>query len=151
MNATYKTDAVFMIKHLRILVVDDDPSILELLTAFLLEKGCEVEARTSGQEGLEVLRDHPVDLVLSDVAMAEMNGFEFIRIVRANHPGIAIVLMTAFDERYPLSEALRAGADGYITKPFTFKKFSLIFEEAYWKALSRQDWWDRQLARAENG
>jgi len=132
-----------MIKHLRILLVDDDAEILELLTTFLTARGFTVEARGSGREGIEVLRDAPFDLVLSDIAMAGMNGFEFLRIVRRTYPGIGIVLMTAYDEQYPLSEALLAGADGYITKPFNLQKFSLIFEQAYWSALSRQDWWEK--------
>ena len=63
------------------------------------------------------------------------------RQTRAKYPKIAIVLMTGYTESYPLSEALRAGADGYISKPFSLRKFSLIFEQAYWNALSRDDWW----------
>lgn len=140
-----------MIKNLKILLVDDDPEILELLTTFLAAKGFYVTARASGREGIDALRETSFDLVLSDIAMAEMNGFEFLKIVRKNHPGIGIILMTAYDEQYPLSEALRAGADGYITKPFNLQKFSLIFEEAYWNALSRQDWWAKHAAPAAQG
>ena len=75
--------------------------------------------------------------------MAEMDGFELIRLVRINHPNIAIILMTAYENEFPLSEALKAGADGYVTKPFSLRKFSLIFEQAYWSALSREDWWNK--------
>jgi len=132
-----------MIKHLRVLVVDDDASILEVLTAHLRSKGYTVDPRSSAKEALDAVRLTPFDLVISDVKMAGMNGFEFIRIVRANFPGIGIVIMTAFEDEFPLSEALRAGADGYITKPFSLSKFSLIFEKAYWHALQREDWWEK--------
>lgn len=132
-----------MIKHLNVLVVDDDPAILEVVAAHLRSKGYRVESKPCAADALEVMRQTPFDLVISDVKMAGMNGFEFIRIVRANFPGIGIVIMTAYEDEYPLSEALRAGADGYITKPFSLSKFSLIFERAYWHALSRQDWWEQ--------
>ena len=59
--------------------------------------------------------------------------------------------MTGFEEEYSLSDALRAGADGYITKPFSLSKFSLIFERAYWHALSRQDWWEQHKTEPEQG
>ncbi len=132
-----------MIKHLRVLVVDDEPGILDVLTAHLLSKGYTVEAKENAQQALDALRRAPFDLVISDVRMAGMNGFEFIRIVRANFPSIGIVIMTGYEEDYPMAEALRAGADGYITKPFSLSKFSLIFERAYWHALQREDWWEK--------
>jgi DNA-binding response OmpR family regulator len=132
-----------MIKPLKILAVDDDLSILEVLATYLGNCGHEVITCASGEAGLDALDRTSIDLVLSDIAMAGMNGFEFLRAVRERNSGIGIILMTAYDDFYPISEALRAGADGYITKPFNLKKFSLIFEEAYWNALSRQDWWAR--------
>lgn len=132
-----------MIKDLRILVVDDDPQILEVLNTYLTDRGYAVDARKNGREALDALRDAEYDLLISDGQMAEMDGFELIRLVRINHPDIAIILMTAYENEFSLSEALEAGADGYITKPFSLKKFSLIFEQAFWSALSREDWWNR--------
>jgi DNA-binding NtrC family response regulator len=131
-----------MISKLNVLLVDDDRSILEILEAFLTERGYHVECRGNGVEALDALRDYSFDLVISDIEMAGMNGFEFLKIARRNYPELGIVLMTAYEDSYPMSEALRAGADGYISKPFTLEKFSLIFERAYWSALSRQDWWE---------
>lgn len=138
-----------MIEHLKVLVVDDEPAILDIVATHLRSKGYLVEARPSAASALDVMRRMPFDLVISDVRMAGMNGFEFIKVVRANFPGIGIVIMTAYEDDYPLSEALRAGADGYITKPFSLSKFSLIFERAYWHALSRQDWWEEHKDVAE--
>ena len=132
-----------MIEHLRILVVDDDPSMIEVLSAFLENKGYAVDTGENGFEALELLDQHEYDLVISDIDMAGMNGFELLKETRSRFPDIGIVLMTAYEEKYPLSEALGAGADGYISKPFNLRKFSLVFERAYWSALSRrQDWWD---------
>ncbi len=131
-----------MIKHLRVLVVDDDPTVLDLLSAFLDAKGYSVCTCPNGQQALEAIEQDEYDLVISDIEMAGVNGFELLRQTRLHYPRIGIVLMTGYEEAHPLSAALRAGADGYISKPFTLRKFSLIFEQAYWNALSRDDWWD---------
>lgn len=131
-----------MIKHLRVLVVDDDPTIVEVLSAFLDTKGYTVHTAANGQQALEAIEREEFDLVISDIEMAGINGFELLRQIRASYPLIGIVLMTGYEEAHPLSAALRAGADGYISKPFSLRKFSLIFEQAYWNALSRDDWWE---------
>jgi CheY-like chemotaxis protein len=131
-----------MIKHLRVLVVDDDPTILEVVSTFLESKGYSVETSVNGQQALESIEQVEFDLVISDIEMAGMNGFELLRRIRESYPKIGIILMTGYEEAHPLSAALRAGADGYISKPFSLRKFSLIFEQAYWNALSREDWWD---------
>jgi CheY-like chemotaxis protein len=131
-----------MIKHLRVLVVDDDPIVVELLSAFLDTKGYAVQTSANGHQALEIIERQEFDLVVSDIEMAGVNGFELLRHTRVNYPRIGIVLMTGYEESHPLSVALRAGADGYLSKPFSLRKFSLIFEQAYWNALSRDDWWD---------
>ncbi len=131
-----------MIRHLKILVVDDDPGVIDLLGAFLETRGYFVRTCNNGRTGLSLLDEDSYDLVISDIEMAGMNGYELLRQTRAKFPRIGIILMTGYTESHPLSEALRAGADGYISKPFSLRKFSLIFEQAYWHALSREDWWN---------
>lgn len=132
-----------MLKPLRILLVDDDISTLEVITLYIESRGHTVYPCPGGVEALQALDDHPVDLIISDVQMAGMNGFELLKAVRKHSPEIGFILMTAYEDKYPLTDALEAGADGYISKPFSLSKFSLIFEEEYWTALSRQDWWGR--------
>lgn len=130
-----------MIRRLRILVVDDDPTILDVLNEFLSDRGHDVTTRGGAEEGLAALRDGAFDLVLTDGRMAGMDGFEFTRIARRNYPELAIILMTAYEDEYPITEALAAGADGHIAKPFSLRNLALLFEEDYWNALSRHDWW----------
>ncbi|MBX7255413.1 MAG: response regulator [Candidatus Hydrogenedentes bacterium] len=131
-----------MIKHLRILVVDDDPEIPELLGGYLETCGYAVRTCSNGAEALAALRAAEYDLLVSDINMSGMNGFELLRETRKTYPRIGIILMTAYDDAHPIQEALQAGADGYIPKPFSLRKFSRIFEQAYWQALSREDWWE---------
>lgn len=137
------------LNQLDVLVVDDDPEVLDLVSLYLETRGHFVSACGSGPEGLEKILDHEYDLVISDVHMAGVNGFELLKVTRQRYPDIGFVLMTAYEECYPLSEALGAGADGYISKPFSLQKFSLIFERAYWEALKRHDWWDSRAARSD--
>ena len=135
-----------MPKRLNILIVDDDPVILEVLDTYLHSKGYPIDHCTSTSDALVMLEKKAYDLVISDVEMAEMSGFDFVRLARERYPRIGIVLMTAFDDRYPLAEAMDSGADGYLAKPFTLNKFSLIFERTYWDALARKDWWDAHVS-----
>lgn len=130
-----------MLKDLRVLVVDDDPGILETLGDYIRGLGHKVTGRRNAQEALEALRDDAFSLVITDAQMEGMDGLELARRIRSNYPDIAILVMTAHENKYPISEALRAGADGYISKPFSLRKFTIIFERSYWEALSRLDWW----------
>lgn len=130
-----------MLKELRVLIVDDDPGILETLGDYIRGLGHHVTGRRNVQEALDALRDEEFSLVITDAQMEGMDGLELARRVRANYPDIAILMMTAHESQYPMSAALRAGADGYISKPFSLRKFALIFERSYWEALSRLDWW----------
>jgi len=131
-----------MIKHLRVLVVDDDPEIVELLDSFLESRGYAVRTCSNGADAIAALNESEFDLLVSDINMSGMNGFELLRATRKAYPRIGIILMTAYDDAHPIQEALRSGADGYIPKPFGLRKFARIFEQAYWQALSREDWWD---------
>ena len=72
-----------MIKHLNILVVDDDPGVLDLLGAFLVTRGYSATTCRSGIEALSLLDTETFDLVISDIEMAEINGFELLRQTRA--------------------------------------------------------------------
>lgn len=141
-----------MLGKLRVLVVDDEPEISGMIAEYFREGGHEAVTASSMAEALAALHDRPADLLITDVVYAEgPNGLELARRAREEFPEIAIIVMTAFEERYPLSEALQAGADGYISKPFTLSKFSLVFEKSYWETLSRTDWWDAHARRDRNG
>ncbi len=138
-----------MLKDLRVLIVDDDPAILDTLGDYIHSLGHHVTGRRSAQEALDALRDDAFSLLITDAQMDGMDGLELARRVRANYPGIAILVMTAHENEYPMSAALRAGADGYVSKPFSLRKFTIIFERSYWEALSRLDWWQARGGDAQ--
>ncbi len=101
----------------RILVVDDDPQIRRVLKVTLAGQGFEVEDARNGEEALERLRSHRVDLVLLDINMPGMSGLDICRSVRAGSE-VAVIMLTVRDEEADTVEALDAGADDYVTKPF---------------------------------
>jgi|RhiMetdeSRZDD1v2_1073273.scaffolds.fasta_scaffold18751_3 two-component system KDP operon response regulator KdpE len=101
----------------RILVVDDDPQIRRVLRTTLIAQGYEVVDARSGDEALERVRSEKLDLVILDMNMPGMNGIETCRSIRSNSD-IAIVMLTVRDSEADKVEALDAGADDYVTKPF---------------------------------
>jgi two-component system, OmpR family, KDP operon response regulator KdpE len=101
----------------RILVVDDDPQIRRVLRTTLIAQGYEVVDARSGDEALERVRSEKLDLVILDMNMPGMNGIETCRSIRSSSD-IAIIMLTVRDSEADKVEALDAGADDYMTKPF---------------------------------
>jgi len=107
--------------HARILIVDDEPQITRVLRTALSTQGYSLRVATNGVEGLEAAHEWKPDLVITDVSMPEMNGVEFCRELRAVSQVPIIVLSVRSQERMKI-EALDAGADDYITKPFSIQE-----------------------------
>ena len=106
----------------RILIVDDHEDNIELLRARLEARGYTIDSAMDGEEALHAIAKSPPDLVLLDVMMPRIDGFEVVRRVKANKnlPFIPIILQTALDSTEHKVEGLDAGADDYITKPINF-------------------------------
>jgi len=102
----------------RILVVDDDPQIRRVLRTALVAQGYEAVDARNGEEAIERLREEKPDLVILDMNMPRMNGLETCRIVRTTSD-VPIIMLTVRDTEADKIEALDAGADDYVTKPFS--------------------------------
>jgi two-component system, OmpR family, KDP operon response regulator KdpE len=105
----------------RILVVDDDPQIRRVMRVTLTGQGYEVDDAMSGEIALEKLRERRFDLVLLDMNMPGMGGLEACRSIREQSE-VAIIMLTVRDNESDKVEALDAGADDYITKPFNSRE-----------------------------
>jgi DNA-binding response OmpR family regulator len=103
-------------KHM-ILVVDDEPPIVRLVKAKLRLDGYEVLTASRGDEALRVLQEQAPDLVVLDVMMPDMDGFETLRRIR-EHSQVPVVMLTARGSDADKLQGLQSGADDYITKPF---------------------------------
>jgi DNA-binding response OmpR family regulator len=103
----------------RILVVEDSPTILNLLSLMLRQEGFEVVTARDGLEALEQLDQAPAQLVITDVNMPRMDGFKLIREVRRRPGGgrLPIIVVSTEREGHDQSQGLDAGADVYLTKP----------------------------------
>jgi len=125
-----------MIDNATILVVDDEEMLRNLLRKILVKEGYRVLTASSAPEALEKLASESIDLVISDVQMPEMDGFELLKALKKDYPQIGVIVMTAYGDAYTVRDALLLGADEYITKPFKSFEVVMVVERAHWRILS---------------
>ena len=114
----------------RLLLVEDDEVFLRPLHRTLELKGYEVLPVPSGEEALDTLKSEDVDLVLTDRRLAGMDGVELVRQVKAEHPDLAVLVMTAYGTIESAVEAMRLGAEDYLVKPFETAELLLVIRRA---------------------
>jgi DNA-binding response OmpR family regulator len=105
----------------RILVIDDDPAVTSLLKRGLSYEGFMVETVQSGAEGLTIARERPSDMVILDVMMPGLNGFEVLQRLRAGDEQLPVLMLTGKDTPNDQVHGLTLGADDYVLKPFSFE------------------------------
>ncbi len=110
--------------EVRALIVDDSTVMRKIVERALRQAGLDtlvVHEAANGTEGLDMLRTKKVDLILSDINMPSMDGLEFLRQLRAQNlaPGVPVVMITTESSEEHVKQAILAGAQGYIRKPFT--------------------------------
>ena len=106
----------------RLLVVDDEPSIRELLTASLRFAGFEVLPAADGAEALKLAEQHRPDLVVLDIMLPDLDGFTVTRKLRERGRDVPVVFLTARDETSDKITGLTVGGDDYVTKPFSLEE-----------------------------
>ena len=131
-----------------ILLIDDDPAILKSIGNYLRDRGHRLFAAQRGAEGMEILRREAVDIVITDVKMPGMDGFEVLREVRRTSPGTEVIVITAFGDIESAVQAMREGAFDFFTKPFDMQNLSAALQRtARFHALRREK--DRYRERLE--
>jgi DNA-binding NtrC family response regulator len=113
-----------------ILLVDDDPILLETLEASLHQRGYQVVVECSPIQALERIRTESFELLLSDMSMPGMNGIELMKAARAVRPNLLSIVMTAFGTEKIAVTAMKEGAFDYLAKPFEMDELSLVIEKA---------------------
>jgi two-component system OmpR family response regulator len=108
----------------RLLVVEDEPNILELLSASLRFAGFDVDTATSGSAAVSAAKARRPDLVVLDVMLPDLNGFEVIRQMRADGSRTPVVFLTARDATDDKIRGLTLGGDDYVTKPFSLEELT---------------------------
>lgn len=102
----------------KVLIVDDDPAILKLLEKVMRSNGLETTTADSGLGALNLLKNHSYDMILMDVMLGDMEGFEVIRHLRGQGIQTPVMIVSGRNEDYDSLYGLSLGADDYITKPF---------------------------------
>ena len=115
---------------MKILILDDNPVLPMIVADHLREQGHQVIVANDATQGLAHLRQEPIDLLVVDLVMPDLDGLEFIRKAKDYKPNIAVVLMTGFaellEEKGPLVEEL--GAETILHKPFSFPEIDALIK-----------------------
>ncbi|MEV5820215.1 response regulator transcription factor [Micromonospora harpali] len=109
----------------RVLVVDDDPTVSDVVRRYLEQDGCEVRLAADGAAGLAAIATHRPDLVVLDLMMPGIDGLEVCRRIRRQLPGLPVIMLTALGEEADRVLGLEVGADDYVTKPFSPRELVL--------------------------
>ena len=125
-----------MKEYVKILVADDEVMMRNLILKILESEGYQISMASNGDEALALMKENKFDLLMTDVKMPGMNGFDLLKTVKAEWPDVAVIVMTGYGDAYTVKEALLLGADEYLSKPFKGHEVSLIVERAYWRLLS---------------
>lgn len=125
-----------MSKHSKILIVDDELNIRRILQMAFEKVGHEVSVAEDAHSALGLLESHNFDLVITDVTMPGMNGYELQKVVHENQPDVPVIIMTAYGTIPQAVAAIRNGAFEYITKPFDLDQLKKIAASALDGALT---------------
>jgi putative nucleotidyltransferase with HDIG domain len=112
----------------RVLIVDDDHLVRDALRFALEDAGYDVWAVAHGADALAVLESQAVDIVLSDIFMPGMNGFELLKQIRQRRPDVPVILVTGFGNIEMARQALKEGATDFITKPYNVSEIPILIE-----------------------
>ncbi|MBT5873421.1 MAG: response regulator, partial [Candidatus Latescibacteria bacterium] len=119
-----------MRKNARILVIDDEESIRDIVTQFFGQYGCSVKSAADGRIGVETVDTDDFDLIFLDLNMPNMTGMEALPHLREKNPDARVVIMTAFASYESKVEAREKGAYDYVLKPINLAKMKDVAEKA---------------------
>jgi DNA-binding response OmpR family regulator len=106
----------------KVLIIEDDPTLLRGLKDNFAAQGYEVRTANDGQRGMDALLKEPPDLLLLDLMLPRVNGYDICRTARARHLDMPIIMLTAKGQEDDIVRGLELGADDYVTKPFSIRE-----------------------------
>ncbi|MGW8194449.1 MAG: sigma-54-dependent transcriptional regulator [Desulforhopalus sp.] len=135
-----------------ILIVDDEPNYLVVLSELLKDEGFEVFTASDGAKGMKVVEDVDLDIVITDMQMPGMDGMEFLRRVKEKKSDLPVIVITAFAEVDKAVAAMQAGAYSYLAKPFSNDELIITLRKgAYHHSLIRENTRLRDEIRGKSG
>jgi DNA-binding NtrC family response regulator len=118
-------------ERIKILLVDDDQNFLSITKKRLAKRGYTVQTASNGAEALESLRSQNIQVVILDVKMPGMNGFEILMKIKTQFPLVQVIMLTGVPTVGCASDSLKIGALNYLIKPVDFEELLRKIEEAY--------------------
>ncbi len=115
-----------MIEGTKILVVDDNPEVINILGDFLGLNGCEIYKATCGKEALEMLEKKDPEIVILDVQLPDLNGITLIDTIKVSKPTTAVIMATGYYDPNFVIDAMKKGASDFLLKPFELDKLMLV-------------------------
>lgn len=115
-------------KNFNLLIVDDEQGQREILTGYLKKKGYTVYQASSGTEGIQSVKNYPIDIIISDFKMPDKTGIELFEVVKSINPEISFVMVTAFGTVENAVKAMRLGAYDYLAKPIDLDELDILLE-----------------------
>lgn len=115
-----------MIEGSKVLLVDDNVEIIDLLTDFLTLNGCMIYKASTGKEALDVLGRKDLEIVILDVKLPDVNGIALIDTIKIKNPTIGVIMITGYHDPNLIVEAMKKGASDFLIKPFEFDKLILV-------------------------
>ena len=115
-----------MIEGSKVLLVDDNVEIIDILTDFLTLNGCRIYKASTGKEALEVLGKADLEIVILDVKLPDVNGISLIDTIKIKNPTIGVIMITGYHDPNLIVEAMKKGASDFLIKPFEFDKLILV-------------------------
>jgi DNA-binding NtrC family response regulator len=113
---------------IRVLIIDDEKSFTEELNEFFKKSGYDCFEANTGQDGLEMLKNHEIDLVVLDVLLPGMNGLDILKEIKASYPGIEVIIVSGHGNIDTVIKAMRMGALDYLKKPFRHADIQIAIE-----------------------
>lgn len=107
----------------KVLVIEDDPEIVDLLEIHLKDLSCDLIKSYTGEDGLAQVKNNPLDLIILDVMLPGIDGMEVCRRIRSEQINVPVLMLTAKSEEIDKVLGLEIGADDYLTKPFSIREF----------------------------
>jgi DNA-binding NtrC family response regulator len=119
-----------MTQPARILIADDEPNICQVLATVLGREGHQVLVSHNGEHAMRVLKEQEVDLVITDVVMRKVSGIDLLHWLREHHPGVPVIMMTAYGTIKTAVDAIKMGAYDYLPKPFEVDQMKQVVARA---------------------
>jgi two-component system, NtrC family, response regulator len=136
----------------KILVVDDEPEMVETLEEILGSAGYDVKSTTESPQALAIIEREPPDLIITDLMMPELDGINFLERVKAHYPHIPVILLTGYASIDSAVEAMKKGASDYVSKPFFSEELLMRVEKCLsWSEVDEENRYLRDRMEREKG